>query len=189
MCIRDSYYCGRRLGTDAIPGSDGRCGIHNGPQCASCKHFQSSVGGELFNDDGVSVKLGGHWGSGFDGSHLYFCGRNLGRDAIPDSDGQCGPTAGPQCASCKRFQARSKSPAAWYSEGEARRKEEKWLEAIAAFQNCVALDANDSEAWYELGCAYFGQNGDWCEDMIEPCLLYTSPSPRDATLSRMPSSA
>ena len=24
---------------------------------------------------------------------------------------------------------------------------------------------------------------------IEPCLLYTSPSPRDATLSRMPSSA
>ena len=27
----------------------------------------------------------------------------------------------------------------------------------------------------------------WYEDMI--CLLYTSPSPRDATLSRMPSSA
>ena len=26
-------------------------------------------------------------------------------------------------------------------------------------------------------------------DMFEPCLLYTSPSPRDATLSRMPSSA
>ena len=25
--------------------------------------------------------------------------------------------------------------------------------------------------------------------MINPCLLYTSPSPRDATLSRMPSSA
>ena len=24
---------------------------------------------------------------------------------------------------------------------------------------------------------------------VEPCLLYTSPSPRDATLSRMPSSA
>ena len=24
---------------------------------------------------------------------------------------------------------------------------------------------------------------------IQPCLLYTSPSPRDATLSRMPSSA
>ena len=26
-------------------------------------------------------------------------------------------------------------------------------------------------------------------DVIEHCLLYTSPSPRDATLSRMPSSA
>ena len=25
--------------------------------------------------------------------------------------------------------------------------------------------------------------------LINPCLLYTSPSPRDATLSRMPSSA
>ena len=27
------------------------------------------------------------------------------------------------------------------------------------------------------------------EDPFMPCLLYTSPSPRDATLSRMPSSA
>ena len=27
------------------------------------------------------------------------------------------------------------------------------------------------------------------EDEVENCLLYTSPSPRDATLSRMPSSA
>ena len=26
-------------------------------------------------------------------------------------------------------------------------------------------------------------------DWVSPCLLYTSPSPRDATLSRMPSSA
>ena len=26
-------------------------------------------------------------------------------------------------------------------------------------------------------------------DQVEDCLLYTSPSPRDATLSRMPSSA
>ena len=26
-------------------------------------------------------------------------------------------------------------------------------------------------------------------DAVHPCLLYTSPSPRDATLSRMPSSA
>ena len=29
----------------------------------------------------------------------------------------------------------------------------------------------------------------WDSPPFEPCLLYTSPSPRDATLSRMPSSA
>ena len=29
----------------------------------------------------------------------------------------------------------------------------------------------------------------WCAAPPAPCLLYTSPSPRDATLSRMPSSA
>jgi hypothetical protein len=26
-----TYYCGRYLGTTAIPGSDGRCGPNNGP--------------------------------------------------------------------------------------------------------------------------------------------------------------
>jgi hypothetical protein len=30
-------YCGRRLGVEAIPGSDGRCGPNNGPQCADCQ--------------------------------------------------------------------------------------------------------------------------------------------------------
>ena len=30
---------------------------------------------------------------------------------------------------------------------------------------------------------------DQMNEKLEPCLLYTSPSPRDATLSRMPSSA
>ena len=30
---------------------------------------------------------------------------------------------------------------------------------------------------------------DECKEEDESCLLYTSPSPRDATLSRMPSSA
>ena len=34
------------------------------------------------------------------------------------------------------------------------------------------------------------QVGDFAQvDYLQPCLLYTSPSPRDATLSRMPSSA
>ena len=29
-------YCGRNLGPRAIPGSDGRCGPNNGPQCQDC---------------------------------------------------------------------------------------------------------------------------------------------------------
>lgn len=37
---RGKYYCGRRLGVDAIPGSDGQCGPHGGPQCASCLRLQ-----------------------------------------------------------------------------------------------------------------------------------------------------
>ena len=32
-------------------------------------------------------------------------------------------------------------------------------------------------------------NGNLSNQQLEDCLLYTSPSPRDATLSRMPSSA
>lgn len=41
---RRRYYCGRYLGRDLVPGSDGRCGVHDGPQCASCRRFQRSIG-------------------------------------------------------------------------------------------------------------------------------------------------
>ena len=37
--------------------------------------------------------------------------------------------------------------------------------------------------------SYFDMSEISVMGIIEPCLLYTSPSPRDATLSRMPSSA
>ena len=40
------------------------------------------------------------------------------------------------------------------------------------YEKPIAPDYNSSEAW-----------------LAQACLLYTSPSPRDATLSRMPSSA
>ncbi len=62
--------------------------------------------GPLVNDDGAPVNLGqpGKEWRGQNGGELYFCGRRLGRQAIPGSDGQCGPTHGPQCSSCKRFQ-------------------------------------------------------------------------------------
>ena len=46
----------------------------------------------------------------------------------------------------------------------------------------------EAAAPYDVATADFGQQ---VEDLAQPiiCLLYTSPSPRDATLSRMPSSA
>ena len=53
------------------------------------------------------------------------------------------------------------------------------------------LDANDIEHLVNSGFSEVTaanlEDGDIPED--EACLLYTSPSPRDATLSRMPSSA
>ena len=47
------------------------------------------------NDEGFEMKFG-------EGGILY-CGRNLGKAAIPGSDGVCGPHDGPQCNSCKRY--------------------------------------------------------------------------------------
>ena len=52
------------------------------------------------NDEGAAVALS----SDARYAHLYYCGRHLGREAIPGSDDQCGPNNGPQCASCKRSQ-------------------------------------------------------------------------------------
>ena len=49
---------------------------------------------------------------------------------------------------------------------------------------------------YSLQCGWTEDDGTWIDtdisgepDEVKSCLLYTSPSPRDATLSRMPSSA
>ena len=36
------YYCGRKLGVNRIPGSDGHCGPNNGPQCPSCQRWAPS---------------------------------------------------------------------------------------------------------------------------------------------------
>ena len=51
-----------------------------------------------------------------------------------------------------------------------------------AAKNPEQFDEPDDEALDEMG-KLLGEDEDQC------CLLYTSPSPRDATLSRMPSSA
>ena len=57
--------------------------------------------GCLVNRAGVRISLGT---TGL-GEDLYYCGRNLGMDMIPDSDGFCGPNNGPQCPDCIGFVA------------------------------------------------------------------------------------
>jgi hypothetical protein len=37
----DKYYCGRVIGVELLPGSDGVCGPDNGPQCTHCANFQA----------------------------------------------------------------------------------------------------------------------------------------------------
>lgn len=187
---KGKFYCGRLLGVKAIPGSDGRCGPKDGPQCKACQRFQESqkivideepasaaqaiahtsnlgvisapaeasrtasatpvadteikvklekqetvhsteaslsstqakpisdkpmqqsrtiqrsgasseaIATEI-NDEGCALTFGTE--EGF--RERYYCGRKLGMAAIPDSsDGRCGPTMGPQCGSCQRFQ-------------------------------------------------------------------------------------
>lgn len=51
------------------------------------------------NDEGCKLFRGS--GSDLD---RWYCSRVLGEEAIPGSDGRCGPNSGPQCASCTRFQ-------------------------------------------------------------------------------------
>jgi hypothetical protein len=57
------WYCGRRLGTDprlgGIPGTDGQCGPTNGPQCQSCRRFQTGSSGK---PEVTAVALGGDCG-------------------------------------------------------------------------------------------------------------------------------
>ena len=52
----------------------------------------------------------------------------------------------------------------------------------------VVIDSIGQKSWSLFLPAFGVQNGQ-THIYFKPCLLYTSPSPRDATLSRMPSSA
>ena len=59
----------------------------------------------LRNEDGYPMT----WGIGTRCQDTLYCGRFLGQDAIPGSDGYCGPTNGPQCQACKVFQPKDES--------------------------------------------------------------------------------
>eukprot|EP01126_Amoeba_proteus_P062028 TRINITY_DN8381_c0_g1_i14.p1 TRINITY_DN8381_c0_g1~~TRINITY_DN8381_c0_g1_i14.p1 ORF type:complete len:761 (-),score=90.56 TRINITY_DN8381_c0_g1_i14:158-2440(-) len=79
------YYCGRFVGTKALPGSDGYCGPINGPQCRDCIQYQQ--------EHPVPQPGSGIY------SHLYYCGEEIGADG-----GYCGPSGGPQCEKCIQYQ-------------------------------------------------------------------------------------
>jgi len=49
------------------------------------------------NDEDAPVR------SGTDG-RTYYCGRHFGKDALPGTNGYCGPSDGLQCQSCRRHQ-------------------------------------------------------------------------------------
>lgn len=78
------YYCSRKLGNNP-------CGPLSGPQCPDCKGITSS---SIFNRSGFLMVKSSK-------TVTFYCGRKLGKQLIPGSDGQCGPNDGPQCADCK----------------------------------------------------------------------------------------
>ena len=51
------------------------------------------------------------------------------------------------------------------------------------------FEVRQSEEGFHCVTILWGDKTRWVTAYLDPCLLYTSPSPRDATLSRMPSSA
>ena len=66
----------------------------------------------------------------------------------------------------------------------------KSFAVIAAILCASHANAQNVELATNLGFEDpIGADGDLASDQWNPCLLYTSPSPRDGLLSRMPSSA
>ena len=72
-----------------------------------------------------------------------------------------------------------------YVDGNSQEKSVEYLGATVAEK---LHDANDGDDIYKQS-VYTIKIGDTVLDSTNTCLLYTSPSPRDRTRSRMPSSA
>ena len=64
--------------------------------------------------------------------------------------------------------------------------EDKKMKKIPAYGALPVSVPGCVDGWFEMH-KKFGKLQ--MNEILQPCLLYTSPSPRDATLSRMPSSA
>ena len=69
------------------------------PVKSPSKAVAAAEGGPLCNDEDAEVSLGT-----LKCKTRFYCGRELGKKAIPRSDGFCGPHNGPQCSSCTRLQ-------------------------------------------------------------------------------------
>ena len=78
----------------------------------------------------------------------------------------------------------SLSANSYVKEGIKKGKYGNYKNAIDAFSQAILFDEFHSIAYYNRGLARMNLN-----DYEGACLLYTSPSPRDGLLSRMPSSA
>ena len=87
--------------------------------------------------------------------------------------------------------------------GRLQQEQGKFDEGLKALKRSIELNPNDAHAYNDLAIFYqISGEADKITGALEKayeldpintrsggCLLYTSPSPRDATLSRMPSSA
>jgi len=106
-----------RPSAQAAPSPRGQAAQHNsggrpppsgGPGSAGAPKRSGSRDSDVrHNDDGAPLKLSAQAGH----QQYYYCGRNMGVATIPGSDGRCGPSNGPQCPSCARFQQSSRSGA------------------------------------------------------------------------------
>ena len=73
------------------------------------------------------------------------------------------------------------------------KKQKKHVKRLVQFvglvsNNQASVSINDDQDYRHFDLVITPKEGPYCDAEIT-CLLYTSPSPRDATLSRMPSSA
>jgi hypothetical protein len=111
-------YCGKVKNQCRCGTCDGRCGPDNGCPCNACKntllrlrHLEAYF---MKNDDGDLIYRGnGNLTAGDTGlpaCEVFYCGKTKHECRCGECDGQCGPSNGCPCDSCKRVLVRSTAP-------------------------------------------------------------------------------
>ena len=81
---------------------------------------------------------------------------------------------------------RTQAPDFWNDAKQAEKVMKQVRELKGWIEGCEAV----SRSVDDLNVLFdFAKEGEATEEEVDTCLLYTSPSPRDRSLSRMPSSA